>query len=148
MSGPEIAILTDTSTGWGRRVIQGIPNYNLQQGPRDHFIQPKGEDGTFQVPIILDCDGVIARISDEGMALEHHALNVPAVIVSALSFAGREFPRVATDYRTSARLTMTHFRERVLQSTAYVEPLHLAHVKAHERACRVHPSVRAKNHLP
>ena len=160
MSIPTIAILIDTSTGWGRRTIRGILDCNIQHGPWDLLIEPKGQNETFRVPADSDCDGIIARVSSERMARELHDLNIPVVNVSGLNVPGADFPRVATDYNASAKLAMTHFQDRALRDAAYVGPLQLFHVREHEMAfeatladsgmtCHIfHPSTELGHSIP
>lgn len=134
MRKPKIAILSDTATGWGRRMIRGILDHNLQFEHWDILVEPKGRDETFDLSRLTDCDGIIARISSSRMAQDLAALNIPVVNISALTFDGPRFPRVTTDYSASAKLALSHFQENALQNFAYVGPLHLSHVREHEQA--------------
>ena len=39
-----IAVLVDTSSGWGRRIIRGIANYGLKHGPWQLLVDERGMD--------------------------------------------------------------------------------------------------------
>jgi LacI family transcriptional regulator len=129
-----IAILIDTATGWGRRIVSGVLDYSMQCGPWDIWIEPKGQDEEFTLLQDTDFDGVIARVSNPEMALELKSRKIPVVNISGLIVKESGFPRVTTDWKVAAQLAETHFSDRALPNVAYVGPLHLTHVQKHERA--------------
>ena len=63
----KIAILVDTSTGWGRRTIRGVCDYAAEGDPWDIWIEPKGRDEPITVPSD-SYDGFIARVASEDLA--------------------------------------------------------------------------------
>ncbi len=130
----KIAILVDTATGWGRRLVHGILDYARQHGPWDIWIEPRGQDEEMCLPPGMIFDGVIARVSTPAMARTLMERELPVVNISALDVEGADFPRVTTDWNASARLAETHFRDRGLEHFAYLGPLHLAYVREHEQA--------------
>ncbi|MDD2599259.1 MAG: substrate-binding domain-containing protein [Kiritimatiellae bacterium] len=134
MKAPKIAILVDTSTGWGRRIVQGILDYTTEHGPWDVWIEPKGQNEEFNIPDDSDIKGVIARVSTQKLANEINACGIPAVNVSGLVLEGSDFPRVTIDWNAAAKLAEEHFRNRALRNFAYAGPLHLSYVHEHERA--------------
>lgn len=134
MKVPKAAILVDTATGWGRRVVRGVLDYTMQHGPWDIWIEPKGQNETFRVPAHADVSGVIARVASADMVKHLKSCKLPTVNVSSLTFKGSDFPRVTIDWPTAAELAETHFRERSLQNFAYAGPLYLSYVREHENA--------------
>ena len=134
MKSPRIAILVDTATGWGRRIVSGALDYGLQHGPWDVWIEAKGQSEEFSLPQDIDVDGVIARVSSAEMAIELKSRKIPVVNISGLMVKEADFPRVIVDWEMAARLAEAHFSDRGLQNVAYLGPLHLAHVQHHERA--------------
>jgi LacI family transcriptional regulator len=151
-----IAILVDTSTGWGRRIVSGVLDYTMQFGPWDVWIEPKGQDEKFSLPQDINFDGVIARVSSPEMALELKSRKIPVVNISGLIIKESDFPRVTVDWEVAAQLAEAHFSDRALTHVAYVGPLHLSHVQKHERAfehalsksgrtCHVYPSQTPRN---
>ena len=41
-NAPRVAVLVDTSTSWGRRVVTGINNYARKHGPWQLFVEARG----------------------------------------------------------------------------------------------------------
>ena len=39
---PRVALLIETSTSWGRRIIQGVGNYVQKFGPWHFFVDARG----------------------------------------------------------------------------------------------------------
>jgi LacI family transcriptional regulator len=58
-----VAVLIDTSTSWGRRIIQGINTYNRQHGCWQVFIETRGEGEALRLPEGWASDGVIALVN-------------------------------------------------------------------------------------
>jgi LacI family transcriptional regulator len=133
MKTPRIAILVDTATGWGRRMVRGVLDYAVQYGPWDIFIEPKGQNEAFTVPQKVDVDGIIARVSTPTMAAELESSRLPMVNVSGLQMKECHFPRVTSDWEAAAELAVQHFRERGLQHFAYIGPVHIPHVRQHKQ---------------
>ena len=131
-----VAILVETSSGWGRRLIRGITNFvekheawDIDITPRDVFAEhllPKGWSG----------DGVIARIRTPEMAKRLRRLDVPVVNVSGIEVEHCDFPRMTTDFNATARLAADHFVERGYNHFAYAGPLQQAYVARHAEAFR------------
>ncbi len=134
MKVPNIAILVDTATGWGRRIVRGVLDYSKQWGPWNIWIEPKGQNEKFDISAGANLQGVIARVSSNEQAVQLKTLRVPVVNISGLVFPDCDFPRVTTNWHAGARLAETHFRARGLRHFAYVGPIHLGYVRAHERA--------------
>lgn len=114
-----VAVLVDTSTGWGRRMIKGVGNYALkndwqltveQRGVHEHLMIKEGWQG----------DGVIARVSDENLAEQIRELNLPAINVSVIQLQGMSFPSIYTDEYALAEMAVEHFTQRGFQHLAYM----------------------------
>ena len=127
-------MLVDTSTSWGRRIHTGIHNYEHKHGPWQLFVEARGLEEELRVPPGWECDGVIARVGNLGMARELQALHIPVVNVSGIELADVEFPRVNTDLRASARLAAAHFVDRGFRHFAYFSLMGLGYVATHQRA--------------
>jgi LacI family transcriptional regulator len=132
--GTRIAVLVDTATGWGRRLVRGVTNYARGRAAWHLWVEPRGQNEHLRVPYGWDGDGVVARISDQRTADELAALRVPVVNVSGIELPRCEFPRVTTNYDASARLAAEHFLERGYHSFAYVGPLRRGYVRRHAQA--------------
>ena len=123
-----VAVLVDTSTGWGRRLIQGITNYAHKQGDWRLWVEPASRSDATHLPAAWRGDGVIARVVGTPMARRLRATRKPVVNVSGIRLPGFEFPRVTTNYRASAKLAAEHFIERGFAHFAYVGPFNLSYV--------------------
>ncbi|MGL4514416.1 MAG: substrate-binding domain-containing protein [Lacipirellulaceae bacterium] len=135
-----IAVLVDTSTAWGRRLIHGVLSYARVHGPWDIWLEARGQSESLRLPSGWCGDGVIARVSSEAMARHLAERNVPVVNVSGIRVEGVNLPRVCTDNDRFAEVAVSHFFDRGIRTVAYVG-LHsraysLDRQEAVERACR------------
>lgn len=128
---PSVAILVDTSTGWGRRLVRGVHRYAVQHGPWHLWIEPRGRNERLRLPTGWDGDGVIARINSPKIAkcLVGQAPNL--VNISAIQLDDVAIATVMTDVAGSAALAFEHFYERGLRKFAYIGPLSANYVSEH-----------------
>ena len=131
---PRVAVLVDTSTSWGRRILQGINNYARKHGPWQLFVEARGMEERLRVPRGWRGDGVIARVRDAQMAEELHALRIPVINVSGIQVPGGDFPRVTADLRASAALALHHFLDRGFRHFAYFSLTGLPYVATQQDA--------------
>src|SRR5689334_6037405 len=104
-----VAVLVDTSTDWGRRIITGIVDY-VREHERWHLlIEPIGVEEQVEVPKGWRGHGIIARVSTEAMARRLKARRLPVVNVSGVQINGPQFPRVANDVRLVAGMAAEYF---------------------------------------
>lgn len=116
---PHVAVLVDTATGWGRRIIRGVFRYSDKNGPWYLTVEPRGPEDDLTCPPGWNGHGVIARLSSQRMLRALQATRLPVVNVSARELPGNKFPQVTTDYRESASLALQHFLDRGLQRFGY-----------------------------
>ncbi len=131
---PQVAILVDTSTGWGRRLIQGVINYSMKHGPWHLWLEPRGRSEAGRLPSGWDGDGIIARVSTQRIADELSKLGKPVINVSGIELKRVEFPRVTSNYSATAHMVAEHFLERGYRQFAYVGPLRHNYVRVHAAA--------------
>jgi len=131
-----VAILVETSSGWGRRLIRGITNFVDKHEAWDIDITPRDVFAEHQLPSGWDGDGVIARIRTPEMAKRLRRLRVPVVNVSGIELKNCDFPRVTTNFNATAQLAADHFVERGYNHFAYAGPLQQAYVARHAGAFR------------
>lgn len=132
----QIAVLVDTSTAWGRRLIEGILSYTRMHGPWDVWLEPRGQSETLRLPKGWRGDGIIARVSTLAMAKELQRQDVPVVNVSGIRVPGADFPRVCTDNDGFARLAVDHFVDRGIRNIAYIGLPSRAYSTARQEAVR------------
>ena len=127
---PHIAVLVDTSTGWGRRIIQGIINYAKVHGPWDIWIRPKGQSQELGVPKGWNGDGVIARVSSSRMVTELLDKR-PVVNISGIVLKENPFPRVTSNVESCIQVAIEHFLNSGHRHFAYCSLEKGTHVSYH-----------------
>ncbi|CAA6692420.1 MULTISPECIES: DNA-binding transcriptional regulator [unclassified Lentimonas] len=133
-SVPQVAILVDTATGWGRRVVRGILSYAEKVGPWHVWIRPSGRGDLEELPDSWNGDGIIARISSHEIARFVQQKNIPVVNVSGITVDGFEAPCVTTDYEKVATTAVEHFLDRGFRNFGYVGPVYESFVSRHHHA--------------
>src|ERR1019366_5266383 len=123
-----VAMLVDTSTSWGRRILQGINNYTRKRGPWQIFVEARGMESRLRVPPGWQGDGVIAQVDNSPMAAELKSLGIPVVNVSGIALPDAGFARVTTDLRAGAALALNHFLDRGFHHFAYFSLMGLSYV--------------------
>lgn len=126
---PRIAVLVDTSTGWGRRLIRGIVSYAREQGSWNLWVHACGQDEQLRLPPGWAGEGIIARISQYHTARHVAAARVPVVNVSGIELRGIDFCRVTTDLRTTGQLAARHLLDCGFKHFAYAALPRLAYVQ-------------------
>jgi len=125
---PRVGILVDTSSSWGRRIIQGISNYVRKHETWQLFIEARGLEEHLRIPKGWQGEGVIARINKAGMGNELRALGIPVVNVSGIQLPIEPFPTVTTAMREAAGMALEHFVERGFEHFAYFSLLGVSYV--------------------
>ena len=142
---PNVAVLVDTSTGWGRRMIRGVTGYAQKHGPWHLWAEARGRSEHLWLPPDWAGDGVIARISTQRMADALKTLYVPVVNVSAIPLQDCNYPTVTNDYPATGTLAAGHFIDRGFKHFAYVGgPLRHAYIQGHLAA--VQDAVQTSRH--
>lgn len=131
---PRVAVLVDTSTGWGRRLIRGAARYAERNGPWQLFVEPRGRTELMWLPKNWAGDGIIARVSSQELADSLRSFGCPVVNVSGLKVGAGEWPCVTTNHAGSARLALTHFLDRGNWHFGYVGPTRYQYVRVHADA--------------
>jgi len=129
-----VAVLVDTSTTWGRRIIKGISNYMRNTGAWQVFLESRGLEEKLTLPKGWRGDGVIARVGHAEMVEELNASRLPVVNVSGIELPHEQFPCVTTDLEASARMAAEHLLDRGFRHFAYFSLLGLAYVSSHQQA--------------
>lgn len=128
---PQVALLVDTATDWGRRMIRGIARYAQQQGRWHLWLEQRCQHAPGRLPPGWRGDGVIARVADRAMA-RHLAASAGIVVnVSAARIKGVDFPTVTADLRAAARLAVDHLLDQGFRHFGYFAPRGLSYVEIH-----------------
>ena len=115
-----VAVLVDTCTSWGRRLITGILSHSERHGPWNVWVEPRGTSEALRIPEGWSGDGVIARVSSQAMADHLNQHKLPVVNVSGILIPGTEYPRVCIDNDSFASVAVKHFIDRGIRNIAYV----------------------------
>lgn len=132
---PRVAVLVDTSTGWGRRLIHGVHLYSQTHGPWHLWVEPRGQHEHLRPPPSWRGEGIIARVSTPAMAAELRRMKMPVVNISGVRLNDSQvFPTVTTDLSAAGKLAAEHFLNSGFQHFAYFGVLRLSYVAEHCQA--------------
>lgn len=150
----KVALLIETSRGYGRGLLRGITKYSRLYGPWQFHLTP----GDFEqiVPRMKDWggNGIIARIMDERTANMVLRLGIPAVLLDIPDIAAirkkveaPQYIELASDSVGAARLAAEHLFEKQfvnfafagypgqvwsgIRETAFIEHIEKAGFKVH-----------------
>ena len=123
---PKVALLVETSRGFGRDLLRGIARYARLHGPWSFHITPG--DYTQQVPKMKQWGGtgIIARIPNERVAQAVIQANVPTIALGLTDEQLREgsplatFSELSSDAQQVAALAADYLLERRFHQFAYV----------------------------
>ncbi len=127
----QVALLVDTATDWGRRMIRGIGRYATERGGWDIWLEERCQHAPGRLPPGWQGDGVIARVADRAMA--GYLVDVPGVVVnvSAARIPGVDFPTVTADVAAAATLAVRHLLDQGFRHFGYFAPLGVSYVDIH-----------------
>jgi LacI family transcriptional regulator len=128
---PQIALLIDTATDWGRRMIRGIGRYAQENGGWDIWLEQRCQHAPGRLPPGWRGDGIVARVADRAMVRYLAAAPGVVVNVSAARIPGLHFPTVTADLRAAARLAAGHLLDQGFRNFGYFAPLGLSYVDVH-----------------
>ena len=152
---PKVALLVETSGGYGRSVLRGIGRYARLHGPWSFYVLPRGHEQSLPDRSSWKSDGIIARIESRAVAEAIAAAKVPVV---GLDFSADDLPagwpkfplsEMHPDPRAAARMAADHLLERGFKRFAFVgvrdriwsrqrRDAFIAYVtKTHGRTCQV-----------
>lgn len=128
---PQIALLVDTATDWGRRIIRGIARYAQEQGGWDLWLEQRCQHAPGRLPSGWRGDGIIARVADRPLAEHLRRSGAVVVNVSAARIPGVDFPTVTADLAAAARLAVEHLLNQGFRNFGYFAPMGLSYVEVH-----------------
>lgn len=122
-----IALLIDTSTSWGVRIIRGIHQFaqqqdNRQQGNWLFHIEPRGRYEKLGIPRGWTGEGIIARVNRKSLAEEIVASGIPTVNVSWFDYPGPRVARCTVSEHESGRMAAEYFLGNGFNQFGYCGP--------------------------
>lgn len=119
---PEVAVLVETDTSWGRNVLRGIASYAQQFGPWNLTVESHEGAPNWTLPDSLRVDGVIARVATPLILGQLLARKAPVVDVGDLFLSDCRVDTVVTDFAAWATLALNHFRAKGFEHFALYAP--------------------------
>ena len=127
IASPKVALLIETSRGYGRGLLRGIMKYARLHGPWQFHLTP----GDFEqiVPKMRDWkgDGIIARVINKKTAgfliksgLPLIALDLPETISTDFRRKGVRFVELASDSDGATQMAAAHLLEKRFRHFAFV----------------------------
>ncbi len=117
-----IAVLIETETSWGGRVIRGIAHFAEKHTNWHLLIDPRDHEQRSAVPDGWQGDGIIARITNRNQWQQIREKNLPVVNVDDVYQDLRKVGTVITDEAERARLALEHLVARGFRKFAYFAP--------------------------
>jgi len=123
---PKVAVLIETSRGYGRGMLRGIVRYARLHGPWSFYITPGDFEQALPKMKLWGGSGIIARVETREMAEAIVAAQIPAVLVGADQRVAAQVPQLAgmsevwADSEGAARIAAEHLLERGFEYFAYV----------------------------
>ncbi|MGB9879988.1 MAG: XylR family transcriptional regulator, partial [Anaerolineae bacterium] len=123
---PRVALLIETSRGYGRQFLRGVIRYGRLHGPWGFYITPGDLEQALPRMRRWGGTGIIARVETPHVARAILATKLPAILVglSAARVCGnpslQKFSQVHSDSIGAGRLAAEHLLERGFRHFAYV----------------------------
>src|SRR5262245_19267244 len=117
-----VAILIDTESSWGGRVIRGIAHYAEKHTHWHLLIDPRDHEQRPAIPEGWHGDGVIARITNRLQWQQLREKGLPVVNVDDVFQDMRGIGTVITDEAERSRLALEHLVARGFRKFAYFAP--------------------------
>jgi LacI family transcriptional regulator len=117
-----VAVLIETETSWGGRVIRGIAHYAEKHAHWHLLIDPRDHEQRSAIPEGWHGDGIIARISNRTQWQQIKEKKLPVVNVDDVFEGLKGVGTVITDEAERARLALEHLLARGFRKFAYFAP--------------------------
>lgn len=117
-----VAVLIETETSWGARVIRGIAHYAEKHALWHLLIDPRDHEQRSAIPEGWRGDGIIARISSRMQWQQIREKRLPVVNVDDVFEGLASVGTVITDEHERARLAIEHLVARGFDKFAYFAP--------------------------
>ena len=118
----QVAVLIETETSWGGRVIRGIAHFAEKHAHWHLLIDPRDHEQRPALPEGWRGDGIIARISSRMQVEQIREKRIPVVNVDDTYEGLSGVGVVITDESERARLALEHLVSRGFSKFAYFAP--------------------------
>lgn len=123
---PRVALLVETSRGYGRQFLRGVIRYGRLHGPWGFYITPGDLEQVLPRMKRWGGTGIIARVETPQVVRAILSAKLPTILVGLSSTrvcrnkALRQFSQVHSDSHNAGRLAAEHLLERAFRHFAYV----------------------------
>jgi LacI family transcriptional regulator len=117
-----VAVLVETETSWGGRVIRGIAHFAEKHTNWHLLIDPRDHEQRSAIPEGWNGDGIIARVTSRTQWQQIKEKGLPVVNVDDVFQGLRNVGTVITDETERARLALEHLVTRGFRKFAYFAP--------------------------
>jgi LacI family transcriptional regulator len=116
---PHVALISETSTAYGRAIIRGATKYIREAGPWTVYIEQRSlQDSAPPWLLNWDGDGIISRASTPRSARAILHTGIPTVDLND-QVTGLGLPQIHSDHAAIARLAAEHLLDRGFHHFAY-----------------------------
>ncbi len=116
---PHVALISETSTAYGRAIIRGATKYIREAGPWTVYIEQRSlQDSAPPWLSNWDGDGIISRASTPRSARAILGAGIPTVDIND-QVRGLRLPQIHSDHAAIARLAAEHLLDRGFHHFAY-----------------------------
>lgn len=112
---PKVALVIESSTGYGRGLLRGIVRYSRLHGPWSLFVAPGHLEQTLAEVSSWNVDGVICRVSTPKMAratLPERLPQIASFLDEFPSVSEYQFCEIRADSKAIARMAAQHLVDR------------------------------------
>ncbi len=140
----QIAVLVETDSSAGCRIIRGISNYADRHGRWHLLLDPRDHEHRSALPDGWHGHGIIARITSQKQLERLQARRLPLVNVDDVIEPQEDVASVITDEAALAEMALSHLLDRGFRQFAYFAPPSLDYSKRRGQAFA--EKVRAAGH--
>lgn len=109
---PKVALLVETSTGYGRQILEGVARFLRSRHRWALFVEQRGLRAAPPKWLTRQkWQGIISRVADRRLSRAFHRLNIPVVDLNDLYY-DIGFPQILSDNVAIGRMGADHLRER------------------------------------
>jgi LacI family transcriptional regulator len=123
---PKVALVLETSSGFGRQMLCGIARYAQLNGPWSFHISACDDERAVPQAKTWDATGIIARIPNDQVASAIIEANVPTIAFGMpddqMRFSNPQAPfsELSSDSSAVAKMAADHLLERRFRNFAYI----------------------------
>ncbi|MEN0111953.1 MAG: XylR family transcriptional regulator, partial [Planctomycetota bacterium] len=125
----QVAVLVETDSSAGCRVIRGISNYADRHGRWHLVLDPRDHEHRSALPDGWQGHGIIARITSTKQLEQLKARRLPLVNIDDVVATDAATPCVTTDEGSLAEMAVSHLLDRGFKQFAYFAPPSLDYSK-------------------